>query len=128
MEWYIKCLKNYTEFEGRARRKEYWMFILIHSIVLLALTFLFILLFDTIRSIGVVATLFPYFIYDFASFAIIPTISVTIRRLHDVNKSGWHFFNILKPIVGIIWLLVLLFKEGDKGDNKYGPDPKAIEF
>ena len=128
MEWYIKCLKNYTEFEGRARRKEYWMFILIHSIVLLALTFLFILLFDTIRSIGVVATLFPYFIYVFASFAIISTISVTIRRLHDVNKSGWHFFNILKPIVGIIWLLVLLFKAGDKGDNKYGPDPKAIEF
>ncbi|MBR4839614.1 MAG: DUF805 domain-containing protein [Paludibacteraceae bacterium] len=128
MDWYIKGLKNYTEFEGRARRKEYWMFILIHSIVLLALTFLFILLFDTIRSIGVVATLFPYFIYVFASFAIIPTISVTIRRLHDVNKSGWHFFNILKPIVGIIWLLVLLFKAGDKGDNKYGPDPKAIEF
>ncbi|MBP5457549.1 MAG: DUF805 domain-containing protein, partial [Paludibacteraceae bacterium] len=74
------------------------------------------------------ATLFQYFIYVFASFAIIPTISVTIRRLHDVNKSGWHFFNILKPIVGIIWLLVLLFKAGDKGDNKYGPDPKAIEF
>lgn len=57
----------------------------------------------------------------------IPGLSVTVRRLHDVGKSGWMYFIILIPIIGAIWLLVLLVSEGDRGTNQYGPDPKEFE-
>ncbi|MGG7036757.1 MAG: DUF805 domain-containing protein, partial [Flavobacterium sp.] len=56
----------------------------------------------------------------------LPGLSVSVRRLHDVGKSGWFFFIVLIPIVGPIWLLILLFTAGDQGENKYGSDPKSI--
>ena len=55
----------------------------------------------------------------------IPSLAVLVRRLHDVGKSGWFYFIFLIPIIGIIWLLVLYCTEGQKQDNKWGPDPKA---
>ena len=57
----------------------------------------------------------------------IPGLAVAVRRLHDVGKSGWFYFIALIPIIGAIWLLVLFFTEGNKEENQYGPDPKAIE-
>ena len=69
--------------------------------------------------------LIAYFIFLFYSLAtLIPTLGVVVRRLHDVGKSGWFYFIGLIPVVGGIWLLVLMCTEGDHGENDYGPDPK----
>ena len=65
-----------------------------------------------------------YVIYAFG--ILLPNIGVLVRRLHDVNKSGWFYFVALIPLVGAIWLLVMLFTEGDQGQNDYGADPKQI--
>lgn len=121
MEWYIKCWKNYAVFQGRARRKEFWMFALINWVICIALSFLCGLLVDSLGTLAQV----PYGIYALA--ILIPSLAVAVRRLHDINKSGWWYFIILIPLIGAIWFLVLLCTEGDKGDNKYGPNPKALE-
>ncbi len=121
MEWYIKCWKNYAVFQGRARRKEFWMFALFNWIICMALSMIGGLFVD---SIGM-ASQIPYYVYALA--VLIPSIAVAVRRLHDVNKSGWWYFIALIPLIGAIWLLVLFCTEGDKGDNQYGPNPKALE-
>ncbi|AWH84605.1 DUF805 domain-containing protein [Flavobacterium album] len=115
MEWYLKVVRdNYANFSGRARRSEYWYFILFNLIFLIALYVLAML----IGTIGMAL----YGIYALATF--VPGLAVAVRRLHDINKSGWYYFVVLIPIVGGIWLLVLLATEGDRGPNQYGPDPK----
>lgn len=63
-----------------------------------------------------------YSLYALATF--LPGLAVTVRRLHDVGKSGWFYFIVLIPIIGAFWLLYLLIKEGDQGTNSYGPDSK----
>ena len=68
------------------------------------------------------------YIYSLFSLAmLIPGLAVMVRRLHDVNKSGWFFFIVFIPLVGAIWLLVLMCTEGTRNDNQYGSDPKAFE-
>ncbi|MDV3351166.1 DUF805 domain-containing protein [Leptolyngbyaceae cyanobacterium CCMR0082] len=114
MEWYIKVLKNYAVFEGRARRKEYWMFVLFNFLAALCLGFIegFLGAFsNTDQSI-------LSFIYNLA--VLIPSIAVGIRRMHDVDRSGWW---ILCPIVNLVFAVT----DGTAGSNKFGPDPKANE-
>ena len=115
MEWYLKVVRdNYANFRGRARRKEYWMF------------FLFNMLFAFITTaVDLVLGTFPliYVIYILA--VIIPSLAVFVRRMHDTGKSGWWFLIGLIPIIGAIWLLVLLCTDSDTGENSYGPSPKA---
>ena len=105
MNWYLKVLKNYAMFNGRARRKEYWMFILINSLVS------WLLMYIDISA----QTVYLNSIYTLAIF--IPYIAVSIRRMHDVGKSGWF---CLIPIYNFI----LAVSEGNKGENQYGSDPK----
>lgn len=108
IEWYKKVVfENYANFDGRARRKEYWMFFLANFIISFALGFIFGLISPSLALIGNV--------YSLA--VLVPSIAVAIRRMHDIGKSGWY---ILIPIYNII----LLATEGDKGQNAYGPDPK----
>lgn len=114
MEWYVGVLKKYADFSGRARRKEYWMFFLINIIIGIVLGFL-----ATILKTGILST-----IYSLA--VLIPGIAVCIRRLHDIGKSGWWWFIALIPLVGPIWLLVLVCTEGDSSNNQYGSNPKAV--
>ncbi|MCK9211045.1 MAG: DUF805 domain-containing protein [Ignavibacteriaceae bacterium] len=115
MEWFLKVVKdNYANFKGRARRKEYWMF------------GLFSILFSIAAIIVdfIVGTYFViYMLYMLA--LIIPSLAVLVRRLHDVGKSGGWFFISLIPLIGGIWLLVLLCTDGNPGENNYGPSPKA---
>jgi uncharacterized membrane protein YhaH (DUF805 family) len=127
MEWYLKVVRdNYANFEGRARRQEYWMFVL--------LNFIFTLLFYIPLIIGVVmeSETIMYIgiglmsIYVLAVF--VPSLAVIVRRLHDQDKSGWYYFIAFIPIVGFIWMLVLLITEGTQGSNQYGEDPKAGEI
>jgi uncharacterized membrane protein YhaH (DUF805 family) len=120
MNWYLTVLKNYKNFNGRARRKEFWMF----SLISLIFTFVAILLDNLFGSnLGVPSSGgLIYILYQL--FIFIPSLAVSVRRLHDVDKSGWMLFIILIPIIGAIWLFVLNLTEGTKGENKYGQDPK----
>ena len=123
MEWYLKVIRdNYANFQGRARRKEYWMFSLFHIIILFCLAIIGGLFVDSYSNLGSV-TLILVFIYILAT--IIPSLAVTVRRLHDINKSGWWYFVSWIPYIGGIWLLVLTVGEGTIGTNQYGPDPKG---
>ncbi|WP_452223607.1 DUF805 domain-containing protein [Lacinutrix chionoecetis] len=120
MEWYLKVVRdNYANFEGRARRQEYWMFTLINVLIIIALAI--------VSGILVGVTEEPAFMIIYALYALavlIPGLAVSVRRLHDQGKSGWYYLVSLIPFVGGIWLLVLMATEGDYGPNEYGPDPK----
>lgn len=116
MSWYLHVLKNYATFRGRARRKEFWMFVLVHMITVFALVGLY------------AATEEQTFYYAYVLYflgTLLPTIAAMVRRLHDTNRSGgWYFINFI-PIIGGFWLLALLSTAGDRNANMYGPDPKA---
>lgn len=119
MNWYLAVVKNYVGFSGRARRKEYWMFALFNVIFgIIAIVLDNVL---NLRAIGLPYGLF-YFIYGLGVF--LPSLAVAIRRLHDVGKSGWMMFIVLIPIIGSIWLLVLMVTDSVPGENKYGLNPK----
>lgn len=120
MNWYLKALTQYADFNGRARRKEYWMFVLFNTIFTIIAIIADSILGLTIEDIGYGPL---YGIYALAM--IIPGLAIIVRRLHDTGKSGWMLFISLIPIVGAIWLFVLLVTEGDAGENEYGPDPKG---
>jgi len=107
MNWYLEVLKKFAVFNGRARRKEYWMFILFNTMFSIVFS-----LVDTLL-IGNEITSNLY-----SLVVLVPSIAVGIRRMHDVGKSGWF---ILIPIYN----LILALREGDKGDNEYGKDPKV---
>ena len=125
MEWYLKVMRdNYANFSGRARRKEYWMYVLVQSIIMIGL-----MIFDSILGLDFelqgISLGYGYLYLIGVIVHFIPSLAVLVRRLHDVGKSGWFYFIFLIPIIGIIWLLVLYCTEGQKQDNKWGPDPKA---
>jgi uncharacterized membrane protein YhaH (DUF805 family) len=125
MNYYIKVLQQYADFNGRARRKEYWIYNIINSIIGGLLFFLDYLLGTTIdfldlgegNSLGIL-----YLVY--ALFVFIPGLAVAVRRLHDVGKSGWMLLIALIPLIGAIWLLVLYLTDSNPGENIYGPNPK----
>ncbi len=117
MNWYLKVLKQYADFSGRARRKEYWMFVLFNIIFAIAAMIL-----DTVLGIGFAGFGPIYGLYLLAM--LIPSIAVGVRRLHDIGKSGWMMLVIFIPFVGGIWLLILFILEGQAGTNEYGPNPK----
>ena len=119
MNRYLKVLKQYADFSGRARRSEYWYFALFNVIFAICAMILDNVLGLAFAGIGYGPL---YLIYALATF--IPGVAVAVRRLHDVSKSGWMYFIILIPIIGAIWLLVLLFTESQQGENKWGPNPK----
>lgn len=113
MEWYMAVIKNYAGFEGRARRKEYWMYVLINALIGMGIT-----------AVGLATGLF--FLSGLYGLAVmIPGWAVTVRRLHDTNRSGWWMLVTLVPLIGGIILLVFLASAGDYGENDYGSDPKA---
>lgn len=116
MNWYIKVLKNYATFSGRARRKEYWMFALIQGIVW---AILYVLMLTSDSSL--IAGIFIVFVLA----TLVPSLAVVVRRLHDIDRSGWFYFISLIPVVGPIILLVWSCKAGTTGSNRYGADPKA---
>ncbi|MCH6198508.1 DUF805 domain-containing protein [Aquiflexum sp. LQ15W] len=121
MDYFISALKNYATFTGRARRSEYWFFYLFYFIFLVMAVLLDNLLGITIEDTGIGPL---YFVSIFAM--IVPGLAVTVRRLHDVGKSGWFYFIVLIPIIGSIWLLVLMVTDSQPGQNRYGKNPKGI--
>ena len=109
MKWYLAVLKKYAVFNGRARRKEYWYFTLFSVIISILL-----------QVIGVTAGM-PLLDTFYTLAILVPSLAVGVRRMHDVNKSGWF---ILIPIYN----LILACTDGTAGQNQYGPDPKRPEF
>ena len=120
MNWYFEVLKKYAVFIGRARRKEYWFFVLFNFIFAIVLVFIdgMIGTFDAETGYGVLSG-----IYGLA--VLIPGIAVSIRRLHDTDRVGWWLLICFIPLIGAIWLLVLMVLDGTAGQNQYGPDPKG---
>lgn len=116
MNWYIKVLKDYANFSGRARRKEYWMIGLINGIVC-GIIFALALISGS-AIINIILILYVLAI-------VIPCMALTARRLHDTEHSGWFYFVSFIPLVGPIILLIYLCKAGSTGANRYGADPKA---
>lgn len=118
MHWYIEVLKKYAVFEGRSRRKEYWIFVLISSLVLIFLSLIDEMTGWKVWDEGVLSL-----IYSLA--VLVPSLAVLVRRLHDTDRSGWWVLIALIPLIGAITLLVFTVIEGSKGENRFGPDPKA---
>jgi uncharacterized membrane protein YhaH (DUF805 family) len=123
MKWYIKVLKQYADFNGRARRKEYWMFFLINFIISFAIGFVagFISGINPESSLASAAMILPI-AYTLA--VLIPSIAVGVRRLHDTNRSGWWLLISLVPVIGAIVLIVFFVQDSDPGTNQYGANPK----
>ena len=122
MNWYLQALKKYADFSGRARRREYWVFVLFNLIISVVLSVCDVVLgtYSAAASIGILSG-----IYTLA--VLIPGIAVTVRRLHDTGRSGWWILIVLVPIVGWIVLLVFMLLDTQPGQNAYGPSPKAGE-
>lgn len=119
MNWFLKALKQYADFNGRARRKEYWMFVLFNMIFAIVAMILDNVIGIAIGGIGYGPI---YGLYTLG--VLIPGLAVTVRRLHDVGKSGWMLLISLVPLVGAIWFFVLMVTDGDSVENKYGQNPK----
>lgn len=119
MNWYIKALKQYADFEGRARRTEYWMFILFYIIFAIVA-----MIIDGLLGFSMAEGGFSPIQALYSLAMIVPAIAVSVRSLHDVGKSGWMLLVGLIPFIGYIWLLVLYVTDSNPGTNQYGSNPK----
>ena len=140
MEWYLKCLRQYADFSGRARRKEYWMFILFNAIISFVLGFI-----DGLLGLNLLS-------YIYALVIFIPSLAVSVRRLHDIGRCGWWYLLPMVPFIGLsallafgsftssaaiilglaalgtgILMLVWFCTNSEGGSNKWGPNPKEEE-
>jgi uncharacterized membrane protein YhaH (DUF805 family) len=122
MNWFLDAIKSkYATFEGRARRKEFWYFVLFYVLALIVL-----LIVDEITGtmneeagIGLLSGIFIL-------ATLIPYLAVTVRRLHDTDRSGWWVLINLLPVIGGIVLLVFAVLDSQPGGNRFGPNPKGV--
>lgn len=124
MNYYLDVWRGYFDFSGRTRRKEYWYFTLFHTLMAVTGQLLAGGLYTENHTTG---EIFEAIVFGYIVASIIPTLSVTVRRLHDIDKSGWWYFVAFIPAVGVVWLLILTCIDGTSGANQYGPDPKSID-
>lgn len=122
MFWYLEVLQKYAVFEGRARRKEYWMFQLINVVILTVLCAVIIPPLVT-HSQSFLPLFLGVFLCVYVLATIIPSLAVSVRRLHDVNFSGWWVLIGFVPAGGVI-LLIFHVLDSTPGPNQYGPNPK----
>ena len=122
MEWYLKVVRNYVGFSGRARRKEYWMFALFNIIISIVLAMVDGML--GLKVGGEQGAGLLGLIYSLA--ILLPSIAVDVRRLHDTGRSGWWMLIAFVPFIGFIVLLVFFVLDSQPGSNEYGPNPKGM--
>ncbi|MDR0275100.1 MAG: DUF805 domain-containing protein [Burkholderiaceae bacterium] len=116
--WYLDVLKNkYAKFDGRAGRPEYWFFVLCNVIVVVVLDILI-----PVKLVGLLASAL-LLIYGLAT--LVPAIAVGVRRLHDIDRSGWWMLIVFVPLIGGIVLLVFAVLPGTQGNNRFGPPAPA---
>ena len=113
MHWYLSALKKYATFSGRARRREFWIFITINSLIVLVLNLADSSLpfYDSVNKL-------------FMLTMLIPSTAVAVRRLHDIGRTGWWVLLLLVPPINIIILVFFMFLDGKLGVNVYGSNPK----
>lgn len=114
MNYYIGCWKKYVEFSGRARRKEYWMFVLFNVIASILANVV-----DVVLGTMMISTLYSLAV-------LLPSLAATARRLHDTDRSGWWQLIGLIPIVGWIVILVFVCQDSKPGENRFGANPKGM--
>ena len=136
MDWYFQVISKYAVFNGRARRKEFWMFSLVNFVLVMFLELIqFVLQIgltrqaaDSDRSmVAGVLLCVAGLLFIYSMGLLIPSLAVTVRRLHDTGRSGWNYFIGLIPIVGGIILLIYLCEDSQPGMNLYGPNPKEAQ-
>lgn len=108
MDYFINALKKYADFSGRARRKEYWMFILIYMIISVVFSIFGLDVISGLVALGL----------------LVPSLSIAARRLHDTGRSGWWQLIVLIPLIGAIVLIIFLAQDGHD-ENSYGVNPKV---
>ena len=120
MSWFFAALRKYAVFGGRSRRKEYWYFVLFSSIITVLLFIVdgAIGTSDSSLDLGLLSGIFSLAI-------LIPSIAVSVRRLHDIDRTGWWFLISFVPLIGTIVLLVFAVQDGTPGTNRYGSNPKT---
>ena len=140
MNWYVEVLRKYAVFSGRSRRREYWLFTLFSSIIAAVLDYLDRFLSSpmipisgfgtppnalgpaapgsTVIAIGLLGVLYSLAL-------LVPSLAVSVRRLHDLGRSGWWLLIGLVPVIGIIVLTVFALQDSEPGENAYGPNPKG---
>lgn len=124
--YFIDILKyKYADFNGRARRKEYWMFLVCYMLLIFGLAIVGGII-SALTSSLYVMFIFMGIMVLLALGILVPSIALAVRRLHDTGKSGLFYLLIFVPFGSII-LIVFYIMEGDYGDNEYGPDPKQID-
>ena len=116
MNWYFEVLKKYAVFDGRAHRTEFWLFFLFSFII----SFFLGVIVGLVESLWFITTLY-------ALAVLIPGLAVSVRRLHDTNRSGWWILTGLVPILGWIALLIFYVEDSQPGANQYGPNPKGVQ-
>lgn len=118
MSWYFEALKKYAAFSGRAQRKEFWYFNLFTFLIGLAIAIVSLLIFGKDHpQVGL-----PNQIYGLVM--LIPALAVSVRRLHDTDRSGWWALIPIIPLIGFIVWLVFMVKDSNGYENRYGPSPK----
>jgi len=121
MNWYLEVLKKYAIFSGRARRKEYWLFVLFNFIASLILSIIDGMFgtYSLETGMGLLSNLYLLAV-------LIPGIAVSVRRLHDISRSGWWLLIGLIPLIGAIVLLIFMAQDSKPGENQFGPNPKDV--
>lgn len=119
MNWYLETLKKYAVFSGRARRAEYWNFVLFNFIFTIALAFIDINIgtYGVAAGVGLLGGIY-------ALAVLLPGIAVSVRRLHDTDRSGWWLLISLVPVIGLIVLLVFMLQDSNQSETRYGASPK----
>ncbi len=113
MNWCTLVLSKYAEFNSRARRSEYWYFVLINILISIGIYILDAI----IGTFGVLGILFSLAI-------LIPGLAVSVRRLHDTGCSSWNLLLAFIPLIGAVILLIFFFQDSTSGENEYGRSPK----
>ncbi len=117
VEWYMLALRRYVDFAGRSRRREYWFFALGNVIIAIVLMLIERMLGMASGGYGILTIIFELAI-------LVPSIAVSIRRLHDTGRSGWWILIAFVPILGALVLLYFMLLDSEPGMNAYGPNPK----
>lgn len=121
MKWFIKSIYKYAKFSGRAQRKEFWMYTLFHIIFGTILWYT-----DTTERVIIGNYKYGVLFLFYNLVLLLPTLAVSVRRLHDVGESGWMLLLFVIPLIGFLWLLILFLTISSKKDNKYGKSQVLI--
>lgn len=127
-DWYLKVVRNYAYFGGRARRSEYWYFTLVNILISFGIQITGGIVGAILRPIGLgsISVVFAGIAALYTLALFVPSIAVGVRRLHDTGRSGWWLLIGLIPVVGFIVLIVFFAMDSVPGSNRWGPSPKEV--